>query len=203
MKKVSTLPLLGVSVLSLGLVGLSVFTPVVNAVTTADSTFNVTVDPGVGIVTPTDPETQKPAGADVTFKQTATLKLQPATTGSTTFGGSIINNSGEANLTLTDKDGDTGLNMGTDANKKTIATADGAPTAAKASWAVAVGKKTDQNLAFKAVPANNGTPINVLTNQLGATDFYVTYAASAAADTAPGTYTDTLTYTLTAINPKP
>lgn len=189
MKKIAALPLLGVSALSLGLVGLSVTTPVVRADTqnTLDSVFTVTVGTTAGL----DTGDRIPTGATQNIKSVS-LALKPLQTDEVTAGGYVLNNTANnGNLTVAGKTDDVDLANGD--NK--IAAQDGQPSTSKATWAIKIGGTTE----YKAVPGKSGTALNVLQNQApGETPFLVTYAASAAGNTQPGAYANTIQYTYTA-----
>lgn len=193
MKKLAALPSLGVSALSLGLVGLSVATPVVNAAVnkTQDSKFNVTVNSNVG-VDPTKP-------GDVTSGiGNVNLTLDPMQADTVKAGFYVINNSANGvNVTVKDKDANTSLANG---DNNAIAAKAGYPDGNTATWAVrfATSATPAANAQWQAMPANNGTALNVASGVKGHAAIYVDYAASAAATTAPATYTDTVTYTVAA-----
>ena len=193
MKKAVRLPYLAVSVLSLGVVGLAGFAPVVNAAPTTvtqPSTFTVNIAEGVGI----DPA-DKPDGVDSALANVS-LNLNARTTGVVTTGGSILNNTGVA-ATVTVEDADDNTNLVNGANN--IPTKAGVLNATTASWGIqkGVAKVTD---ALVAVPAKGGAAIDVApTNTTGKQNFTVTYGASSG-DAVKGSYKDTLTYTMTAGN---
>lgn len=170
--------LLAVSALSLGVVGLATFTPVVNAVeSTKTATITVTVNGTLGIT-----EAQ-----DVTV---AAMNADDMKEGSHTV--KTTNNTGtNATLTVKDADADTNLVGATPSN--TIATN---ATIAKgtSAWGVKGGLQGE----YAAMPASNAAGLSLYTGNDTNKETGVTYGVSTSTTQAADTYTDQVQYTFTA-----
>ena len=109
---------------------------------------------------------------------------------------SIASNNGSATLTVADKDTDTNLTHtnGTD----TIATAAGAVAQGTSSWNISVA---DTSVTNAAMVASTGTPIEIFSGAISGADktFNITYNFGTAANQAAGTYSDMITYTVSAL----
>ena len=188
MKIVKGLPYLAVGALTFGLVGATVLAPVVNAIDpqTKDQTVEVTVDSQIGIGL-TDG-----SGSGVKDKVTENVGAPEAKTGDNmkTTVKITSNNPTGWSLTLADKDNDTNLKKAD--GSASIPTAASQPTAGTASWAAKVGQD------WKAIPKASETPITIDSmSTTGGKDASVSFGVATAADTAAGTYSDVVTYTLT------
>ena len=184
--------LLAVSALSLGVVGLATFTPVVNAVdttATGDATVTVAVDEALSI-----------GGEDITPGQDNPVDIFTSTM-SVDFGSlkageaatpqtksvTVNNNSGKAGALTVKAKGNANLVNGTHSIPagSTIA-------AGTSAW----GISTDGGATFKA--PSTETPIEVGTdNGTESKPYSVTYGVSTAETQAAGTYKGTVTYTYT------
>ena len=181
--------LLAVSALSLGVVGLATFTPVVNAVDPATSTATVTVSIngtlGVGGGEEGTPDWGENA-LDVTFSMKANDFQEKSSTVN------VSNNTGTAaRVTLQDADSDTNLGGSGEATGSNIP-AVASPAKGTSGWGVKVGEG-----AYRAMPANGGTAIEVGSADGGVDSFTVTYGVGTSADQASGSYTDDVIYTVT------
>lgn len=184
--------LLAVSALSLGLVGLSTFVPVVNAAysTSGDAEVKVVVNEafGIGTAEVKDASTWDTATANVDFG-TIGVNAKAKDVAKTIY---TLNNSGStATLTLADKDAETALVDGT----KRIETGTGV-AAGTSAWGVKLPSASD----YSKMPATGETALTVGTNASGdesSKSFMVTYGVSTSATQAAGTYTDTVTYSFT------
>ena len=180
--------LLAVSALSLGVVGLATFTPVVNAVdpATSDATISVQVVGTAGI------------GGGDTGAESLNVTLDSINAGEMGEKASVairpVNNaSGTGTLTLADKDADTSL-KGTGSN--TIPTGTDV-RAGNSAWGV---KGEDLGSSYVAMPASTGSALNVGddTDKVnGEKEFNLTYGVSTSDTQAADTYSDTVTYTFT------
>lgn len=184
---------LAVSALSLGVVGLAGFAPVINAATpssTSTATVSVTVEGGLGLGT-SEENAQvgnvANSALDVNLGTisnnavSADQKKTVAVTNNTTSG---------VTVTLQDNDTDTSLKNGANA----IPTGTDI-TAGKSAW----GVKIAGDSSFRAMPSSTGTAITVIdTNATGTQTKDVTYKVSTNASQAPGNYSDVVKYTASA-----
>lgn len=175
--------LLAVSALSLGVVGLATFTPVVNAIDSAPATVSVTIEGSLGVgVNDDDGSTQT---LDVTFdSMTANdLKTKQATISTT-------NNTGKAaTLSVKDSDATTALTSG----DNTIQTGTNVK-AGNSAWGISVNNDS----TYAAIPANTEAGVTIGSdNAATSKDFQVTYGVSTSATQATGTYTDQIVYSFT------
>lgn len=176
--------LLAVSALSLGVVGLATFTPVVSAVTSSGNatiTANVQGSLGVGV----DDVTGGAQSLDVTFD---TMNANDMKTKSSTI--STTNNTGTA-ATLTVKD--------TDDNASLVSGDDSIPTGTTiakgtSNWGISVNNDS----TYAAMPISTAAGLPIGSDEAAtAKDFSVTYGVSTNATQAEGIYTDEVTYTFT------
>ena len=182
--------LLAVSALSLGVVGLATFTPVVNAVdpATSDATISVQVVGTAGI------------GGGDTGAESLNVTLDSINAGEMGEKASVAirtvnNTSGTGTLTLADKDADTSLTGVTTPTNKILAGTD--VRAGNSAWGV---KGEDLGSSYVAMPASTGEALNVGddTDKVdGEEEFNLTYGVSTSDTQAADTYTDTVTYTFT------
>ena len=181
--------LLAVSALSLGVVGLATFTPVVNAVdpATSDATISVQVVGTAGI------------GGGDTGAESLNVTLDSINAGEMGEKASVAirtvnNTSGTGTLTLADKDADTSLTGQTPTNKIPAGTD---VRAGNSAWGV---KGEDLGSSYVAMPASTGSALNVGddTDKVdGEKEFNLTYGVSTSDTQAADTYSDTVTYTFT------
>ena len=175
--------LLAVSALSLGVVGLATFTPMVSAIDSAPATVSVTIEGSLGVgVDGDDGSTQT---LDVTFDNMSAndMKTKPATISTT-------NNTGQAaTLSVKDSDATTALTSG----DNTIPTNTNVKAGVSA-WGISV----NNDATYAAMPANTESALPIGSDEAAtAKDFNVTYGVSTSATQATGTYTDQIVYSFT------
>lgn len=186
--------LLAVSALSLGVVGLATFSPIVNAA--AQDTVNVTLEVlgGIGV---------KPGTAENGLFQDVdlgTLDANAMTKNDVRSKVGAYNNNGNGfTITMKSTDAEAALKNG---SKKIVSNAD--VKAGNAAWAVKVNGAKN----YAAVPASGAAAgLKVVDQaadaQTGVADgeYNVDYAASTATNTAAGTYTGTVEYTVAEYTP--
>lgn len=185
---------LAVSALSLGVVGLAGFAPIINAdatTSTTNATITVDVQGGLGIGTGDGANSQ--VGTDKTLSALnvnfGSINTHAAAEKSVEV--AMTNNTGNtATMTLKDADKNTNLVSGGNTIPTNASISEGS-----SAW----GVKVDTG-AYQAMPASNGTAINVLSSN-GTTETNikatVSYKVSTSSTQAKGTYTDTVKYTAT------
>ena len=178
--------LLAVSALSLGVVGLATFTPVVSAVTSSsNATVSVTIEGTLGVG---KDESGSAESLNVNF---GTISAgDPVKTVESTI--STTNNTGGA-ATLTVKDADTNTNLTSgDENIPTSATI----TAGTSAWGISVNNDD----TYAAMPSSEaGSGLTIGSDGAATTkDFTVKYGLATSATQAVGSYSDQIVYTFTA-----
>ena len=174
--------LLAVSALSLGVVGLATFTPVVSAVdSTAKITATVNGSLGVGV----DDATGASQSLDVTFEA---MNANDMKTKESTI--STTNNTGTA-ATLTVKDADDNASLQSGDNSIPTGTTIASGTS---NWGISVNNDS----TYAAMPISTAAGLTIGSDEAAtAKDFSVTYGVSTSATQAKGTYTDQVIYTFT------
>ena len=190
--------LLAVSALSLGVVGLATFTPVVSAVAqttaTGDATVTATVNSTLGIGTGEVEEGQSNTvnmhAYDITFG--AVDAGEKATDVSKTI--TMQNNTGRnGNLTVKSSTDDTEGGFGVlRSGANTITSSATAPAAGASTWGYYLD---DASTTWKAV-TEDGDSIHT-DNGTGPSEQKITFGMSADNTQASGTYTGDITYTYT------
>ena len=178
--------LLAVSALSLGVVGLATFTPVVNAVSSnTNATVSVTISGTLGVG---NDESGSAQSLNVEFGSIAAG--DPVKTVNSTI--STTNNTGNA-ATLTVKDADTETALVSGENKIPASATVQAGTSA---WGISVNNDD----TYAAVPSSEeGTGLTIGSDDAATShDFTVKYGLSTSATQAAGTYSDIIVYTFTA-----
>ena len=177
--------LLAVSALSLGVVGLATFTPVVNAVSSStNANVSVTISGTLGVG---NDESGSAQSLDVAFGSIAAgdpVKTVPSTIKTT-------NNTGSA-ATLTVKDADTETALVSGGNKIPAGATIQAGTSA---WGISVNNDD----TYAAMPSSDGGGLPIGSDGAATShSFTVKYGLSTSATQAAGTYSDEIVYTFTA-----
>ena len=175
--------LLAVSALSLGVVGLATFTPVVNAVSSnANANVSVTISGTLGVG---NDESGSAQSLDVAFGSIAAGEVK--TVGTTIR---TTNNTGTA-ATLTVKDADTETALASGGNKIPAGATIQAGTPA---WGISVNNDD----TYAAMPSSDGGGLTIGSDGAATShSFAVKYGLSTSATQAAGTYTDQIVYTFT------
>lgn len=185
--------LLAVSAMSLGLVGVAAFTPVVSAESapaSQDQTISVKVNGTLGIGGGSG-AVGTPQGIDMT---TDAIDANSAKESAEQTVGVTNNTGASATLTVTDKDDDTNLVSDTNDTNKIPTADDGASlTAGTSGW----GFKGGLVAEYTAMPAKSGKALTVYKGSDTQKDISVKIKVSTSTTQAAGTYTDTISYTLT------
>ena len=199
--------LLAVSALSLGVVGLASFAPVVSAV---DAAVNLTVGTGGGMVT--KPDGTATDNMNVTLTKGGKDVPANAVSDPATATVSAYNNAGGYTLTLSDSGDNADLTASDNGKTYTIPTGTNI-AAGTAAWGVklpnipngstAAEYSPADDAAWQAMPvkptADNHVTALTVANRgaAGSHTYHITFGASTATNTHDGAYTNEVTYTYT------
>ena len=184
--------LLAVSAMSLGLVGAAAFTPVVSAENdpaSQEQTISVKVNGTLGIGGGSG-AVGTLQGIDMT---TNAIDANSAKESAEQTVGVTNNTGASATLTVKDSDENTNLVSESDANDKIPTAGATSLTAGTSGW----GFKGGQVEEYTAMPANDGEALTVYQGSDAQKDTSVRIKVSTSTTQAAGTYSDTISYTLT------